>query len=110
MTFLNKQVDALIDSGATECFIDKEYAKRKGLKIEKLLFPIQVKNVDNTENHAGRIFEKIKLHFVIHGRSMEAVFFITHLGKQKIILGLPWLEREDPDISWKKRTLKWRPE
>ena len=41
---------------------------------------------------------------------MEAVFFITHLGKQEIILGLPWLEREDPNISWKKRTLKWRPE
>src|SRR6266540_871068 len=41
---------------------------------------------------------------------MEAVFFITHLGKQEIILGLPWLEWEDPNISWKKRTLKWRPE
>ena len=67
MTFLNKHVDALIDSGATGCFIDKEYAEREGLKIEKLLFPIQVKNVDNMENRAGRIFEKIRLHFVILG-------------------------------------------
>src|SRR5258705_9095935 len=40
---------------------------------------------------------------------MEAVFYVTHLGKQAIILGLPWLEWED-DISWKKRTLKWKPE
>jgi hypothetical protein len=39
---------------------------------------------------------------------MKAVFYVTTLGKQVIILGLPWLESADPDISWRNRTLRWR--
>jgi hypothetical protein len=39
------------------------------------------------------------LDFIILGRKMKAVFYVTALGKQVIILGLPWLESVDPDIS-----------
>ena len=39
---------------------------------------------------------------------MSAVFMVTTLGKQAIILGLPWLEAENPDIDWTNRTLRWR--
>ena len=34
---------------------------------------------------------------------------ITGLGKQSIILGLPWLVKENPDINWRAGTLQWRP-
>ena len=33
---------------------------------------------------------------------------VTTLGQQDVILGLPWLEVENPDINWKRRTLRWR--
>ena len=33
---------------------------------------------------------------------------MTGLGKQKIILGFPWLQKHNPDIDWKKGTLKWQ--
>jgi len=35
---------------------------------------------------------------------------VTGLGKQEIILGLPWLKEENPDINWRKGTLTWREE
>jgi hypothetical protein len=34
---------------------------------------------------------------------------ITGLGKQKFILGLPWLVKENPDINWQSGILQWRP-
>ena len=34
---------------------------------------------------------------------------VTGLGKQKIILGFPWLNDENPDINWKNGEFKWRP-
>jgi hypothetical protein len=35
-------------------------------------------------------------------------FLITRLGNQKIILGLPWLRKHNPEINWKEGTLLWR--
>jgi hypothetical protein len=99
---------ALVDSGATGYFIDKEFIKKHGLKTKRLLFPITVRNVDDTENIAVRIREKVEVNFTILERRMKAVFYITTLGKQAIILGLPWVECADPDISWRNRTLHWR--
>jgi hypothetical protein len=108
VTLAGVKEHALVDSGATGYFIDKKFVEKHGLRTTKLLFPLKIRNVDNTENIAGRIKEKIGLDFVILGRKMKAVFYVTTLGKQVIILGLPWLEEADPDISWRNRTLRWR--
>jgi len=35
---------------------------------------------------------------------------ITGLGKQKVILGFPWLQEENPEINWKSGTLTWKEE
>jgi hypothetical protein len=99
---------ALVDSGATGYFIDKAFVEKHGLKTKKLLFPIKIRNVDNTEIIAGRIREKVEINFTVLQRRMKAVFLVTTLGKQAIILGLPWLECADPDINWRNRTLRWR--
>ena len=34
---------------------------------------------------------------------------MTGLGKQKIILGFPWLNKHNPIINWKKGEIKWQP-
>ena len=34
---------------------------------------------------------------------------MTGLGKQKIILGLPSLNKHNPIIDWKKGEIKWQP-
>jgi len=46
-------VKALLDSGATDLFMDTTFAKEKGFKMEKLKKPLLVRNVDGMAN-AGR--------------------------------------------------------
>jgi hypothetical protein len=46
---------ALLDSGATENFINLSYAKWLQLPIKQLLQPRPVLNVDGTENKSGKL-------------------------------------------------------
>ena len=67
--------------------------------MEELRSPITVKNIDVTENIAGKITHFIHLKFTVQQRDMRANFLVTWLGKQKVILGLPWLESENPNVT-----------
>jgi predicted aspartyl protease len=46
---------ALLDSGATECFIHPQMVQQLGLRTKKLQKPRKVRNVDGTPNRAGEI-------------------------------------------------------
>jgi hypothetical protein len=46
---------ALLDSGATECFIHPWMVQQLGLKTKNLAKPWKVRNVDGTPNQAGEI-------------------------------------------------------
>ena len=87
-------------------YIDYSLIKKLGIKTRRIPMSITVYNVDHTENKAGKIEAEVELTFSTFGRTMKAVFLVTALGQQGIILGLPWLEAENPDIDWKKRTLR----
>ena len=43
-------VKALLDSGVTGLFMNTQFAKRKGFKLEKLKNPLLVRNMDRTVN------------------------------------------------------------
>jgi hypothetical protein len=47
-------IDALLDSGATQCYIDQEFVKKNNLNTRSLLLPIPVFNVDGTKNEKGK--------------------------------------------------------
>jgi hypothetical protein len=100
--------EGFLDCGATGKFIDQNYAKIKGLKLEVLEKPIHVYNVDGTPNKRGTIRQYVDLNIEIHGKVCKERFLITGLGKQKIILGFPWLKKMNPIIDWQKGTLEWR--
>jgi hypothetical protein len=65
--------------------------------------------VDGTENKKGTIKSYVDLEFRIDGRKFKERLYVTGLGKQKIILGFPWLHKHNPIIDWKKGELEWRP-
>ena len=39
---------------------------------------------------------------------MTEWFYVTTIGDQDLILGLPWLEKHNPIIDWKEKTLEFR--
>jgi hypothetical protein len=39
---------------------------------------------------------------------MTEWFYVTALGDQNLILGLPWLEKHNPIIDWTEKTLEFR--
>jgi hypothetical protein len=64
--------------------------------------------VDGTENKQGTIQYYTDLDLYVNGKTNMGKFLITKLGNQKIILGLPWLQKHNPEINWKEGTLHWR--
>ena len=100
--------EGFLDCGATGKFIDQHYANDKGLKTEPLDQPVKVYNVDGTLNKRGTIRRYVDLDIEIHGRTCKERFLVTGLGRQKIILGFPWLTKMNPIIDWQKGTLEWR--
>jgi hypothetical protein len=100
-------VETLIDSGAGGLFIDQNYAKN--FDINYLDEPVKAYNVDGTENKRGTINAYVNLEFSLGERKFKERFYVTGLGKQKIILGFPWLHKYNPIIDWKKGEVTFKP-
>ena len=100
--------EGFVDSGAGGKFIDQNFVRAKQLETEPLINPIKVYNVDGTPNKRGTIRRYIDLNIEVHGQVRKERLLVTGLGKQKIILGFPWLKQTNPIIDWEKGTLEWR--
>ena len=100
------ETEALIDSGAEGVFIDKKLVEDNWIKSQKLGYEITARNVDGTVNKNGTITKTATLDMRIGTKEYPETFFITSLGTNKIILGLPWLERHNPEIDWRRRLVQ----
>jgi hypothetical protein len=79
------------------------YARK--FTIQKLDEPLMAYNVDGTEKNRGRITLFVDLSMTINRQTMDTRLLVTGLGKQKVILGYPWLAQ---DINWTTGKFKWR--
>ena len=92
---------ALVDSGATENFMNLTYAKWLRLPICRLPQPRKLFNVDNTENKAGELQFYTDLDIRTGTNTTTLRFFLSDLGEHKAILGYPWFAATQPKIDWK---------
>jgi len=99
-------VKALLDSGATGIFMDKEFAEEQDFKLVKLDKPVEVKNVDGTDNNGGRIEYEIECNMYFKGHVERIRVDICKLGRTKVILGILWLAAHNPEIDWEKEEVK----
>jgi hypothetical protein len=100
-------VETLINSGAGGLFIDQNYTKN--FDINYLDEPVKAYNMDGTENKQGTINAYVNLEFTLGKQKFKEWFHVTGLGKQKIILGFPWLHKYNPIINWKKGEITFKP-
>ena len=110
------ETEALIDSGSMECLVSPSFVERVGMTLIPLRRPIILRNADESENSQGRITHYVVLKYLWQGavklRLQKA--YVASIGKHDVILGMTWLEKENPSIDWKTgnliiRTVKAEP-
>ena len=90
---------ALIDSGAEDNFIDNLFVEQMGFETMMLEEPLKVFNVDGTANKVGTITEFVRVLLEVQGHQQRVDLLVTGLGRNKVLLGMPWLEDTNPDIN-----------
>jgi hypothetical protein len=65
--------------------------------------------MDGMENKQGTINAYINLEFKLGDQKFNKCFYVTGLGKQRIILGFPWLHKYNLIIDWKKEEITFKP-
>jgi len=90
----------LVDTGATENFIDKTTVEKLRLGTKRIPYARAVYNVDGTLNRSGSITEACDL-LVTQGNKKERTqFFVTNIGRDRMLFGYPWCKKFKPDINW----------
>jgi hypothetical protein len=97
---------ALIDSGASENFLDFNVWKELRIGRFRLKRAIPVHNVDGTANKQGAIDSYCWLKIKLGEREENMKFFLTNIGKERFILGYPFLRTFNPEINWETGELK----
>jgi len=99
-------IKALLDSGTTRIFIDKQTAARHGFKLQKLERPLVVRNIDSTNNSGEAITHQVECNVFYKDYIKRMRMDIYDLGKTKVILGMLWLVAHNPEINWETGEVK----
>jgi hypothetical protein len=99
-------VKTLIDSSTGGLFINQNFSKNFNINyLDKL---VKAYNVDRMENKQGTINAYVNLKFTLGEKKFKERFYVTGLGKQRIILGFLWLHIYNPIINWKKGEITFK--
>ena len=109
ITTTQKTKFTLLDSGATENFLDPRTVERLRIPIRKLSEPRIIYNIDGTLNKAGSITHRAQLQVTFGKETRTVDFFITDLGQDRAVLGFPFLRDFNPNINWNEGTIKPEP-
>ena len=102
---LSSTIKTLLDSDASLNLIHEGLVRALGLIIHPCT-PMLVTIANGTKlHHANRV---VILKFTLAGVEHQETFLVAPLGNNQMILGMPWLERVNPLIDWKLRTLIYR--
>ena len=92
-------VKALLDSDATEMFMDKRTAVKHGFILKELEKSIMVRNVNRTDNSGGAITHQVEANVYYKSHIERMRMDVCDLGKMEVILGMPWLQAHNPEIN-----------
>jgi len=97
----------LVNSGASENFVDKAYTEASGIPMQQKATPRRVLTVDRSEVTGGPVTHDAQVHLTINHHEEDIQLHCITIGNAPIILGLLWLKLHDPVIGWKNHTVKF---
>jgi len=98
-------INAMIDSGATEDFIDREVCNKHGIKMIKAKNPHEIYLADGKPSATGPVTHTTKVPMDISSHRELATFPVANLQNQEVILGMPWLKEHNPTIDWNDKRI-----
>src|ERR1700712_2334943 len=103
-------IDARIDSGATEDFIDKKVCNKHGIKMIKAKNPTEIYLADGKPRAMGPVTHMTRVPMDIGSHRELATFQVANLQNHEVILGMPWLREHNPTIDWNERKITFNSE
>ena len=82
-------INAMVDSGATEDFIDSEVCKKHGIKMIKAMNPREIYLADGKPSAMGPVTHLTEVPMDISNHRQLATFQVANLEHHEVILGMP---------------------
>ena len=96
----NLSMTALIDSGASDNFIDSSLVAQKNIKTQLLPHPIRLRLFDGNVTSSGLITHIYTTEVILQGKKQKIPLLVTKLHPScKVVLGFKWLEKLTPHTS-----------
>ena len=99
------ETSAIIDCGATRNFIDLELISLAEFPLQCLQKLVKAYNVNETTNSKGNIVWETQVNILFKSRKENVQLMVLNLGWKQVILGMPWLQKWNPQINWSMKTL-----
>lgn len=91
----------MIDSGAMGNFIDAQFAQQHLIPFNDSANPLLVRTVDGRSISSGIITKECNIKLISGSHTEDLVLHATSLGTYSVILGMPWLIKNAPEIDWR---------
>ena len=101
----NVSINAMIDSGATEDFIEKRICDKHWINTKVAEKPREIYLADGNLSEMGPITQITEVPMEIGGHRELATLQVANLQNHEIILGMPWLKGHNPKIDWEGQNI-----
>ena len=92
--------EALLDIGASTCFVDKDFAMKHSLELIKNAHPTPIEVIDEQPLASGNVIEEAQpLEVMLGDLIFHVIFKIIQCPANPLVLGLPWFELHNLDVD-----------
>jgi len=103
-------INAMIDSRATEDFIDREVCNKQGIKMIKAKNPCEIYLADGKPSAMGLVTHMTKVPTDISSHRELETIQVANLQNHEVIPGMPWLKEHNPTIDWNEKRITFNSE
>ena len=103
-------INPMIDSAATEDFMDREVCNKHGIKMIKAKNPRQIYLAYRKPGAMGPVTNITKKPVDISSHREVATFQVANLQNHEVILEMPWLREHNPVIDWNDERITFNSE
>ena len=98
-------INAMIDSGATEDFIDKEVCQKYRISTIATENPREIYLADGNPSDMGPVTHIAKIPMTIGNHQELATLQVANLQNHEVIRGMPWLKGHNPKMDWENNKI-----